>query len=128
MGMKNRYFVFILSVCILFFQCTSFNKVTYNIPADYPEARRQQIIELFNKGKVLYKINCSQCHGIFTKGQDKVPNFTNTQIDNYSASFLRRDPKNHAVAVQMSPEQMNEILVFLRFKKINKQDSTSVIK
>jgi mono/diheme cytochrome c family protein len=126
--MQNRYFVFTLLVCILFFQCSRFNKITCNIPADYPEARRQQIIGLFDKGKVLYKINCSQCHGIFTKGEDKVPNFTTTQIDNYSASFLRRDPKNHAIVAQMSQEQMGEILTFLRYKKINITDSTHVVK
>jgi len=126
--MQKKYFGFvILLICVLFFRCSR-HKVICNIPADYPEARRQQIIELFDKGKELYKINCSQCHGIFTKGKDKVPNFTNVQMDNYSASFLRRDPKNHAVVAQMSQQQMNEVLTFLRFKKINKQDSTHVAK
>jgi mono/diheme cytochrome c family protein len=122
----TRNVLLIFLAAILSFQCATRNKVTYNIPADYPEARRKQIIELFYKGEELYKTNCSDCHGIFTKGRDKIPNFTSHQLDNYSAKFLRRDPKNHAVAKQMSPEQLNEVLLFLRFKKTKYSDSTIV--
>lgn len=111
-----RLFAIVL-VCLLFYQCHSENKVTYSIPPDYPEARRQQVIEIFEKGKVLYKTNCSQCHGIFTKGRDSIPNFSEVQFDNYSARFMNGDPLNHAVARKMSQEQLNQILVFLRYRK-----------
>ena len=101
---------------MLFSQCAKRINVTYDIPASFPEARRQQIIGLFEKGKVLYKQNCSECHGIFTKGKDKIPNFSTIQLDNYSARFLAGDPKNHAIARQMSREQLNEVLTFLKYK------------
>jgi len=117
--MKYKYLFLIILLSILFPQCAKHNKVTCNIPPNFPEERKAQLIDIFNKGKKLYKANCSECHGIFTQGKDQVPNFTNTQLDNYSARFLRRDPKNHAVVMQMSPEQMNEILTFLKFKKID---------
>src|ERR1035438_1514706 len=106
----NSIFIAVLSVMLLFFACNK--KIRYNIPSNYPETKRKELLSLLDKGKKLYKINCSECHGIFTKGKENVPNFTNIQIDNYSAKYLRRDPKNHAVLRNMSPEQMNDVLTF----------------
>ena len=110
---------------LLVLQCSPGRKVTYSIPADFPEERRQQVIAIFEKGKVLYKDNCAECHGIFTKGKDKIPNFTEVQFDNYSSRFLRGDPKNHAVARKMSAEQLNQVLTFLRYKKRKTADTVS---
>jgi len=124
--MKYHYALLTVVVCVMFLQCATPNKVTYDIPANYPEARRKEIIELFNKGEVLYKANCSECHGIFSKGRDSVPDFTTQQLDSYSSRYIKGDIKNHAVARQMSPEQLNNVLLFLRYKKTKKTDSASV--
>jgi mono/diheme cytochrome c family protein len=112
----------------LFFRCATHKKITYQIPANYPENKKAEFVALLDKGKVLFKANCSECHGVFTKGKEKVPNFTNTQIDNYSSRFLRGDPKNHAVLAKMSQEQMNEVLSFLKYKKPDNPDSTIAAK
>ena len=59
-------------------------------------------------------------HGIFTKGKDGVPNFTKTQIDSYhAAALIGIDPKNHAVAKKMSSDQIDQIITFLRLRKID---------
>lgn len=108
---------------MLFLQCAR-NKVTYQLPANFPEERKKEILPLFYKGEELFKNNCAQCHGIFTKGKATVPNFTTTQLDNYSARYIRGDLKNHAVARQMSPEQLNNVLLFLRYVKRKKTDSS----
>jgi len=105
------------AVSILFFlQCSSTDKVTYNIPAELSEENKKKLVDILAKGKALFKANCAECHGVFTAGKDSIPNFTNTQIDNYSARFLGRDPKNHAVINKMSTEQLNQTLAFLRYK------------
>jgi len=126
--MKNGYLILLILSALLLVQCARQHKVTYDIPSNYPEARKQQIIEIFNRGKELFKVNCSECHGIFTKGKEKVPDFTNEQMDNYSARFLGGDPKNHAVASGMTAEELNDVLMFLRFKKTNKKDTTAAAK
>ncbi len=102
---------------IVFLQCATRPRITYNIPPTLPKDKQKELIDVANKGKELYKQNCAECHGIFTKGKDKIPNFTNTQYDNYSSRFLGHDPKNHAVVRQMSMEQLNEVFTFLRLKK-----------
>ena len=47
-----------------------------------------------------------------------MPDFSVRQIDSYTTRFLKGDPKNHAVAAKMTPEQLNSIFMFLRFRKI----------
>lgn len=126
--MNYKHILITIVSGILFLQCACSHKITYNIPANYPEDKRKELVTRLDKGKELFKDNCADCHGVFTKGKEKVPNFTNTQIDNYSARFLRRDPRNHAVLRNMSPDQMNDILAFLRYKKTKKTDSTQVKK
>jgi mono/diheme cytochrome c family protein len=126
--MRNRRLWLTVLICLLFFRCATHKKITYQIPANYPENKKAEFVALLDKGKVLFKANCSECHGVFTKGKEKVPNFTNTQIDNYSSRFLRGDPKNHAVLAKMSQEQMNEVLSFLKYKKPDNPDSTIAAK
>jgi len=121
--MKYKYLYIALSICLLFPQCAQRYKIEYNIPPNYTDAARDRLMTTINAGKELYKANCTECHGIFTKGKDKIPNFTNEQLDNYSSRFIRRDPKNHAAAIKMSPQQMNEVLTFLRYKKPKNPDS-----
>ena len=124
--MNKRYLVLLLLLgAAVFTQCIASHKITYNIPTTLSGAQRDELLDKCNKGKELYKANCSGCHGIFTKGKDGIPNFTSAQIDNYSARFLRHDPKNHAVTKQMSPDQMNDVLMFLRFRDVKKTDKTS---
>ena len=73
------------------------------------------------KGKFFTRLHCGGCHGIFTKGKDGIPNFTKTQIDSYhAAALIGIDPRNHAVAKKMSSEQIDQIITFLRLRKIDK--------
>ncbi len=124
--MKKQYpALLFIAVCAAFMQCKSSSKITYNIPTTLSKTQHDELLDKCKKGKELFKANCSGCHGIFTAGKDGIPNFTATQIDNYSARFLRHDPKNHAVTKEMSPDQMNDVLMFLRFRNVKKADNTA---
>lgn len=121
----RHLFLLTLLATFIFANCVT-RKPPYNIPDTFPEARRAQLVEICDKGKILYKKHCTECHGIFTKGKDGVPNFTNIQIDNYSVKFLRRDPGNHAVAMHMDPDQLNQVLTYLTFKRPKNADSARI--
>lgn len=99
-------------------QCTSRNKVQYNIPKEFSGERKALLLANLEKGKVLFKRNCSGCHGIFSKGKDSIPNFTNTEIKNYLSAYQSNDPKNHAVIKKLLPEEMSMIMTFLQMRKI----------
>lgn len=113
-----RRILFALSFILLAAGCARAPVVTYDVPDSYPEARRQQLLDMCKKGEILYRENCSACHGIFGKAKDSIPDFSTVQIDNYGARFLARDPKIHAVARKMSQEQLDQVLVFLRHRKM----------
>jgi hypothetical protein len=115
-----HFIIWIFLVSLLFQACASKKKVEYDIPSHYTEQARENAIDWFEKGKILYKVDCAGCHGIYKKGKDSVPNFTKTQIDNYNAMYIKGDPKNHSVASNLSPEQLYYILTFLRLRKVEK--------
>jgi mono/diheme cytochrome c family protein len=109
-----------LVVCIAFTRCIFEKKTQYDIPSHVPAENRKLLFERAEKGKVLYKLHCGGCHGIFTKGKDGVPNFTKIQIDNYHATALiGLDPNNHAVAKKMSSQQIDYVITFLRLRKVD---------
>jgi hypothetical protein len=112
------FVVFLISLSIVY--CTSQKKTEYDIPSHYTEQARENAIDWFEKGKILYKVDCAGCHGIYNKGKDSIPNFTKTQIDNYNAMYIKGDPKNHSVAAKLSPEQLYYILTFLRLRRVEK--------
>ena len=99
-----------------------------NIPDILPDSARKKLVEKLNKGKMYYKEYCAECHGIFTKGKENVPNFTNEQINNYSGRMKRRDPKIHGSVLKMSDEQMEEVITFLQLRKHDEKNSKKRIK
>jgi cytochrome c553 len=118
--MKYRIVISAFLFCLFAIQCAPKKKVEYDIPAHYGKQARENAIDWFEKGKILYKVDCAGCHGIYKKGKDSIPNFTKTQIDNYNAMYIKGDPKNHSVASKLSSEQLYYILTFLRLRKIEK--------
>ena len=118
--MIRIYAISTMFIVAVISQCASQKKTEYDIPSHVPAENKKILIERAEKGKVLYKTYCSDCHGIFTKGKDSIPNFTKTQIDNYHATALiGLDQNNHAVAKKMSAEQIDYIITFLRLRKID---------
>ena len=115
--MSEKYFLSFIFLLILFTDCTMHRKIRYNIPPDIKGNKRVELLATLEKGRKLYEMNCSKCHGFFTKGKDGVPNFTDRQFDNYEAYSIKRDPRNHAVAAGLSPDQLHEIIMFLKDRK-----------
>lgn len=110
------------AVIFFFFYSCSTRKVEYAFPDDaktykgYPE-----LMEHLEGGKKLYKVYCGKCHGVTTKGKNTIPNFSRVQLDNYNAAYIRKDPKNHAVAEKLSKDQLGDIILFLTFIKREKK-------
>ena len=96
--------------------CTPPPKIEYNKPPTLTDQEwNDYVLPDTEKGKLLYKANCSGCHGIFTKGKDSIPNFTQVQLHNYHAKFIENDPLNHAVAKKLTEQELSYILSFLKY-------------
>jgi len=120
--MKFIYTILALFFCtVVLHQCVTQKSTAYDIPDHVTKENRELFIEKCEKGKILYKIHCAGCHGIYTKGKDSIPNFTKIQIDSYhAAALIGIDPNNHAAAKKMSSEQVDQVITFLRLRKIEK--------
>jgi hypothetical protein len=93
------------------------DKTEYNLATHVSDENKKIFIERAEKGKILYKIHCTECHGIFSPGKDSIPNFTKQQIDNYHARSIIQ-LKTHSSVRNLSPEQLDYVLTFLRLRKI----------
>ena len=115
--MKIKHFSFSLFLVLLLMQCAVEKKTTYDMPIGLTEDRKKELARNLEKGKLLYKANCSSCHGIYAKGKDGIPNFTEQEILNYMTAYQTNDKKNHAVMNELLPEELAMIMTFLRLRK-----------
>jgi len=99
--------------------CSPAKKIEYNIPNYFRGERKEQLMENLKKGSILYKNNCSECHGIFGKGKEDAPNFTYNEIQNYLTAYQTNDTRNHAVMKKLLPEELSMIVNFLQMRKID---------
>jgi cytochrome c553 len=114
---KNSTLILIIAFFLVIAKCTPQKQTVYIVPEQYTGETRVNMIKMLEDGQKLYKLNCSRCHGIFTKGKDSIPNFSKTQIESYSVSALLDDPKNHAVTQKIRPYDLDMILQFLQFRR-----------
>jgi len=115
--MKIFIVIMITGVLLMMTRCATQKRVEYDIPDNYKGQTRANLEKMLDEGQKLYKIYCSGCHGIFGKGKDSIPDFSKTQIENYKTAVLMDDPKNHAVAQKIRPEDLDKIFQFLAFRK-----------
>jgi len=115
--MNRIFFLCGALLIIVLTNCSTHKKLTYNIPDNIEPGIRKNFLMVLERGKRLYEGNCAKCHGIFTKGREGVPNFSDQQIDNYTAWAIRLDTKNHAVAAHLNSDQLREVFTFLKALK-----------
>ena len=116
--MRARYIIPPFVAVLLLTNCVANYRSSYNYPEHFAGADKEKFYDVLEKGRKIYNMNCSKCHGAYSKKTDSLPHFSNQQVDNYTARFLYRDPKNHAFVARMDPEQLNDVFLFLRFRKI----------
>ena len=114
--MKIRYCILFLFLAVMVIQCSVQKKTTYDLPEYLPPERKSELLANLDKGKELFKMHCSGCHGIFTKGKDSIPNFTEKEIINYMTAYQTNDMKNHAVMKKLLPEELSMIMTFLKLR------------
>lgn len=115
--MRIFIFIAILFPSLFLVQCHTQKKVAYNVDMDALKKVNPELEAQINEGMLLYKKNCTSCHGIFTDGKKGIPNFSKEQLDGYRANFVKKDKKNHAFAKDMTQLDIDKILLFLSLRK-----------
>ncbi len=116
--------VFTLPYCVVHKKKNNMDK--YDIPANYPPEMVDNLVSDMEKGESLFKTYCADCHGIFSNGRDSIPDFTDTQLHKYTARYMMGDPTNHAAAFKMNPDQLNQIVVFLTYRRVKHKHTDSL--
>lgn len=83
------------------------------IPPSFSSKDSARFIANWTLGMKFYKANCANCHGIFGKGKDSIPNFSKEQMDDYKSAHLAADKLNHAVMANMTEDELNAVFLFL---------------
>jgi len=125
---KKKTRVVLLVAMTMAAACATHKKIEYTLPPDIQGAQLAALLKSLETGRKLYEMHCAECHGIFRKGRDGMPNFTDQQIDLYTAYAIRKDPKNHAVAANMDAEQLHEVFMFLKARKIKGEGTITPVK
>lgn len=118
---KTRLLLLLFACCVFIVNCNPGKKVWYTVPETITGESRTAMLQILEDGQTLFKIHCSRCHGIFSNGKDSIPNFSKTEIEAYKAAIILDDPKNHAVAQKIRPEDLEKIFEFLLYRKKPKQ-------
>jgi hypothetical protein len=93
------------------------------VSADFPKEMLTEVKadyqKIYDKGQILYNINCAKCHNTPQKKVEILPEFTLDQLKGYE---LRESNPRHVEGIpetQVSPEELGEIMIFLTYKKKN---------
>jgi len=113
----KRKFLSTLGTMLLagFIYCQAQDAGEYTPPVNLTGAAREEVIAHIEKGKILYKKKCARCHGIFTKGKESIPNFSQQELKTYNIKFIQEDPENHAFTQKMTDEELTDVIYFLKF-------------
>lgn len=117
--MKYNVKIITLLLLILAFGCAPRNKVRYEFPETMSEDVKAGYIAQFNKGKILYDINCAKCHNVTVRGKEYVPDFTAEQLAGYEIRIGNPEHIENLPDTKVTEDEIVLILTFLRYKKKN---------
>jgi hypothetical protein len=92
----------------------------YEFPDAMAQPVRNQFLVLCEKGRILYDINCAQCHNTKVNGKTVIPDFTIEQLGAYSIRVANRKHEMNVSEENVSAEDLALITTYLTYKKKNK--------
>jgi len=116
----SKYFILAIFSLTLFLtqNCKVKNYTpTFQFEQGISEADSLDLQEAGEIGFELYKKYCGGCHGITHKGIKSIPNFTDEQMEDYNLRWQMGQGSTHAELEDLSDHQLNNILVFLQYRK-----------
>lgn len=90
---------------------------THNLPPAMNEEVRIAYTKLFEKGKVLYEVNCASCHNIKVNGVEMMPVFTKEHLAQYELRILNPAHEEPLSEMRVNAEELQQIMIFLTYYK-----------
>jgi hypothetical protein len=115
---KATTILLLFFMAIGLFGCVTQAKIQfYDFPSDIAEEAKIANTKMLEKGKILYNINCANCHNKKIKGKIYLPDFTTDQLDSY---IIRIKNEAHVTALhenKVTIEELEAIQFFFTYKK-----------
>jgi hypothetical protein len=106
-----------IMISIFLIQCSSPKEVTHEFPSAMEASVKTEYIKLFDKGQVLYNLNCGGCHTQIVKGKKIVPDFTPDQLKGYELRITNAQHEKNLTDDSITEEELGMIMTFLSYKK-----------
>jgi hypothetical protein len=91
--------------------------VEYEFPNEMVEPVRTEFLKICEKGKILYDINCAQCHNIKKGRKEIIPDFTPDQLKGYEIRISNAQHEENMPDEKVTAEELGLISTFLLYKK-----------
>ncbi len=93
------------------------------VTAHFPDAMLPHVKEQYKvqweKGKILYELNCAKCHTIKEKKRVIIPDFREEQLKGYELRITNAKHEASLPDTLVTEEELGLIMTFLRYKKPN---------
>ncbi|MCC6815947.1 MAG: cytochrome c [Saprospiraceae bacterium] len=107
-----KFIILVLFFCLA---CLS-SKFEYLYPPNLNPNDISEFDDFIKRGRKLYVVNCSSCHGKIYKSMDGQDRFSEEQIRNYAVNLKIRNV-THKFTQEMSMDDIDAICVYLKYRK-----------
>ena len=90
---------------------------TYNFPPQMTEEVKKSYIILFEKGRVLYQVNCAKCHNTKVDGVEVMPEFTKEHLARYELRMQNPQHEESLSETRVTAVELQQIMIFLTYYK-----------
>jgi hypothetical protein len=89
---------------------------------DYPDnmvadTAKKRFVKEFNKGKILYNLNCAKCHNIMVDKKPVIPDFSLPQLMDYEIRIQYQAHEEDLKEINIAHDELDFIVLYLRYKK-----------
>lgn len=88
---------------------------THSFPPAMKEEVKAEYIKLFEKGRILYQINCAKCHNTKEKGVELMPEFTKEHLAKYELRIQNPQHEDELNETRVNAEELAQIMIFLTY-------------
>lgn len=119
-NMMTKRILFLITLLVLLIAAC---KVQKNVEPDFPEAMlphvKTEYAARYDKGQVLYNMNCAKCHTTKTGRKLIVPDFKPEQLRGYELRIANAKHESSMPDSLVTEEELGIIMTFLTYKKKN---------
>ena len=90
---------------------------THDFPQEMNASVKEAYLKLFEKGRILYEINCAKCHNTTVKGVEVMPEFTKEHLAQYELRLQNPKHEEELTEMRVNAEELQQITIFLTYYK-----------